>query len=734
MVVLMELCGPMKVSKKMNNSEKRERGLKLATYEESLRSVACNIIGANIIILLAVYFGANNTALGIISSASYFTGVLIPFVLKFLNGKSLIKSLSWVWLLSGLISIGYLALFYTEGSVAIGILLFCYIMCLMFRIIGSPLWEYLLKLLSTSKTAGKVIGKVSNTFQISSLVTQLALVLLMEVKFFSTLQGLVLLLMVGVLFQVVSFFPLIRIPLDQTLSYNAGEGVLKTFLVAMKQSELRKYLALRWLLLQVTIIFAMMVPFMKVVLNVQESIIFIYSAIISASYIIAGNINKYLADRFGSKPLMLLSTSVLLLSTLAMCFYHESLGSFWFIGLAIILSFLVQLCNMLIQRLYTKVIPNQGAIAFNSMFFFVLAIMSLATGLLNGKLIDLGTSYPIFANSYSLVFFFALTLILICLFITFRIKELGSVKTGEVAKVLFSINDLQTIKKVDQLSGLNNKLKRKKILMEIGYNHTNIAKDKMHEILASSFSFDTYEILRSLSDKPNKAMIGDLIALAEDDDSFVQLEAVNALSSYPNNDCVTETLTKLLNARWASIRSMAARSLAIITGPNEELLQRVNALSQNAVHIDEVINYLIAKSFLDKDAEYLVSIFDLQYIVRSATYKKTRYTVIAFLLGLEYDLLISLFNCANHPQSALSLLSSSLNLDKKCNSYNFTELVNNDGLAQLVEGVVAQVPEQTQTEYKALKQGLLKFNKTSPLYEAVDYLAILYFALSLMVE
>ncbi len=733
----------MKEKRTYTGAQKRAASLHLLTFEELFRSISSNVIAGNIVVLLAVQFHAGNMALSLISSSYFVAGFAVPLLLQVFNRHALVKSLSWTWLLSGLVCLAYLPLlFMGSSSLAVPLILGTCILCQIFRVTGSPLWEYLLKLMAGTNSAGKVIGKVSNTYQAGTIISQLALFVLLGFSFLKSVPGLVLLVMCGIVIQVAAFIVSVRVPYTEKVSYEPQDHCVKALKEAVHRPEVWKYMVLRWAFLQVTVVLGLIVPFMKVFLGTSDSLIFLYTAALSTSYLVAGNITKYLADRWGSKPLLKLAICTLLVTTTVLLCYNPSYGLVLFFCVAVLSMFLSQLCNMLIQRLYTKAIPDTRMLPYNTLFYFIMGVMSLTSGILGGVFADLGGNLGgsgFILNTYSFVFLFALAIEIACAVLVFSIREKGSISSSKAARMIFSINDLQTIKKVDELSDLNanDAVKRKKILMAIGYNQTQIAKDTMHDILASSFSFDTYEILRSLGEKPNMDMANDVVALAKDDDSFVQLEAVNALSSYPKNELVRSTLVALLDDRWASVRSMAARSLGIITGPDEQLLKKINSMSVSAYHIDEVINYLIAKRFLDPQGEFFSHIFEHRDLVRSATYNKTRYTVVVFLWGAEFATLVKLYNAMGNADDLRDIFMSnftSLHSYPWFNEESFAAAMSDLSLlAPIVSLAVASLAAQGSHDTIHLKEALDGFVARDISYASgVDLLTALFITLTML--
>ena len=110
---------------------------------------------------------------------------------------------------------------------------------------------------------------------------------------------------------------------------------------------------------------------------------------------------------------------------------------------------------------------------------------------------------------------------------------------------------------IERLGKTKDPTKRRELLLSLGSNLNNLATSELREILANPFSPDKEEAIKSLGEKPRKDLEDDLIRVAEDDDSYVQLDAIAALGSYKGEKS-RATLEQLLEGRWSSVRSMIA--------------------------------------------------------------------------------------------------------------------------------------------------------------------------------
>ncbi len=253
--------------------------------QELYNGVAYSLLGDTIVYLLAIYFGASNIALGYIASASYIAGIVLPFVPQVFKGRNQVKVQSLVWILRGLVSLGYLGglFFLSGGDWAVILLLSVYTLFNVFRMIGIALIDSTLKSISSIANRGKVVANVNAAYQSSSLVVRCISALVLSIQRFSGLVGLVSMQILGVLVNFMASHEMARIPPSRsTVDYKKGRGVFVLLREAMKQSAFSRRLYLRWLSTAVAVVFALTTPFLRIELGLSNSLVLVYSVVLGA--------------------------------------------------------------------------------------------------------------------------------------------------------------------------------------------------------------------------------------------------------------------------------------------------------------------------------------------------------------------------------------------------------------------------------------------------------------------
>jgi hypothetical protein len=370
---------------------------------------------------------------------------------------------------------------------------------------------------------------------------------------------------------------------------------------------------------------------------------------------------------------------------------------------------------------------------------FVIAVLALFAGLINGYLanIDISVSVgnPNFFNSYSLMYIFLALLNLSFIFYAARLKELGAYSSSQTAKILFSRHGIQAISKIERLNYTFDPYKRHLLLFSLGTNTNTLATSQLKIILASPFSIDKKDIIRSLGIRPRKSLVLDLIKLAKNDEESTQIEAITALGAYKNNEIAINALFKLLDSRWSSVRSVASKSLSNVT-KDISILPRIMELSLKANHIDGEVDYLIAQKNLDNEGLFYENFFASVFQKRGATYRQTRYAVLASFLHFGSPLLANLYsrlNLGDFDTAIVEFVTDSQDVETIFN--NFDQILraflekNNEQLKPYSLQMLNSCKNTKDSKIKHIKMGLLKVNDFDIKdFDLQDMIAMFYFA------
>ncbi|MFA5446911.1 MAG: MFS transporter [Sphaerochaeta sp.] len=729
----------------LSEGEKRI-GRKHLYLQELYNGVAYSLLGDTIIYLFAIHFAASNIALGYISAAAYLTGIVLPFVTWIFNGKNHIKVQAGVWAMRGLVCLLYIGLYFLSGTSAVVLLLIVYTLFNLFRMVGIALHDSTIRTVSSASNRGRIVAGVNTAYHSSSIVVRILTTIVLSIERFAGLLGLLVLQVFGVAANLLAARQMSLIPSRTNIVHKKGRNVGVIFSEAMKDASMRRRLILRWLSLAVSVVFALTIPFLQIELGLSNALVVAYSVILSLAVMVASYISRQFSDRLGSRPLVFFATLFSMLTFVIWILITPNVSMLWFFVLGFFTNFFVSLISILTFRLVTQVMPDEGTVPFNAMVNFVIAILALVVGLLSGVLADLApVARSIFViedytlgNGYTFVFLFALLLTAVELLFSVRLKEIGAYSSQAAAQVLFSRHGLRAVSMIEKLERTTDPAKRRLLMLTLGGNFHNLATSELRQILASPFSPDKLEAVRTLADRPRKALLDDLIRVAKDDDSFVQLDAIAALGSYRKEERAREALLALvLHGRWASVRSMASKSLARVS-EGTEYLSLINELSHSARHIDETIDYLVAKQIMDRSGSYLTEFFISIDQGRSPTFRQTRYAVIASMIKFDSPRLALIYERMNLGNKDYLSTFLSEARDLALIDLNYSKILNwfAGGDWEAVRTLCIQILEGSDVSfnerYDHLKIGLLKAKTMDiEVFDIQDMLALLYFSYSL---
>ena len=742
----------------LNEAEKRV-GRKHLLWYEIYNGIASTFLGDTLVVLLAAYFGAGNLTLAYISGALYMAGLVLPFVPKLLDGRNLEKAHAFFWMMRGVVSIGYLSLFFLSGRAAVFALVLVYSLFCIFRCVGIMMNDYSQKSVSSLQNRGDLISRSSTAYNEVSVVAKVVSFLATSIQRVSLVVSLVVLQMVGVVANVFSALHLSRIPCRTTISYNPKRSMFRIMKESFQDSYKAAAIVAKWLFQTAAIVLAMSVPFLNDVVGMPSNIVLLYTVFGCIALALAGVASSEFSDRLGSRPLIIIGGLALSVVCVLWTIIPPNRPTALFMVLGFLYNFLCQFCINLVNRLIVQSIPDDEAITYNSMVNFGLGITALVGSLLAGALANGGVSLSLgssgvdsgavhgtvfrafgldFGNGYSFTFLLSFCIVSIATFLVIRIREHRSLSTPEAMQAVFSVHGLRAFSMMDKLGRTMDPLKRKILLMSLGNNVTNVSTAEIHQKLASPFSSDKQDFIRALAVRPRPELVEDLILIASDDDSYVQMDAIAALGAYKGNKAAKDALVRLLYCRWSQVRSMASKSLSRVTD-SDEYLDAVNELSLSARHIDEEIDFLVAKRNMDRQGLFYRDFLASVEQRRSATFRQTRYAVIASFLKFGSPRLAQLYqmmNCSGDSSAFIDdFLPEARDLEEVDGAYDEILRAFKERDWGFVLGFCMELCEDSVLDDPRmvnLREGILKARSFDmDRFDEQDYLALLYFSYSL---
>lgn len=729
----------------LTDSERRT-GQKRLGRAELLNGFASIFLGDTFVFLLAARFGAGNLMLGLISSGIYVAGLALPILMRLCEGRNEQRCHAFCWLMRGVCSLGYLSLFFLDGQGALAALGGTYALFCVFRSLGIVFHDTAARNVSTVQNRGEVLSRVNAGYQAVTLLAKLAGAVITGIRAIPALAGIIGIQMAGVATNVLSSVEYGRIPCRRTVRRGG------TPLWTMAKTTLRRGcpaarpLWLKALYTGVLILVQMAVPFLSNAVGLGPNLVLVYSLVAAVGMTLSGVFGGFFSDKVGAKPLIIINTILLAAAMVVWMLLPPTVPFVAFFILGFFANFFVNSICLMTGKMVALVTPEDDDVGFNSFANFLIAIVALVCGAGAGWAVDLGDAVVArtemaglaLGSSYSFCFLAALLLCAVGIWLAAPVKEKGSLPAGKAVGALFTMHGLRAFSVIDRIGKTRDPLKRRILLMALGANLANVATSEIKMKLASPFSLDKAEIIRALGDCPRQALVGDLARIALNDDSFVQLDAIAALGSYTSSPLAKETLVRLLDSQWGSSRSMASKSLSRFPG-SEAYLERVDSLSRSARHIDEEIDFLVAKKRMDKEGLFYQNFFLPVRKRRSPAYRQTRYALLASFLRFGSPRLAHLYelmNIGSVEDFLQDFLPEARDLEEIDAGHEALAEAFRKGDKELIIDFCMRMVRRSDVDFdphlRNLKLGLLSAERIgTEEFDTQDLLAMLYFGYSL---
>jgi len=620
-------------NKYLSRAEK-EYGSRLFLKHCTFNGFGISFLGDTLVFLMAIHFGATNMQLGYISSVMHMSGIILVILPSLLSGINIIKVQYRAWLLRGFLCLLYGMLFFLSGQTAVIFILAIYTMFCVARMFGMAVAEPIQQMLTTPANVGEFVIAITNRFHLSRLLSYFISFLILSIKFFAGLPGLLIAVSIGIINNTVAAYYLKKIPAREVVEYRKGNNIFRMFIGAMRQKNTRIVLVAKWLSLSILILAGFVVPFLSKVISLSYNYIFLFTIVTSFSTIIVGLLVKPFVDQIGSKSMIIISSFGVAALSLVWAMLPATTPIFILFLLHFFNMFFLGMVLILIGRLFLLSIPDDDRITFASMVNFFSALVALLTGLCGGYLIDVGERLDsTIINPYGLVFLSVLVLSccngIVCCFL----KEKGSLSVRETAQVLFSTRNLRAYLDVYQFNQTSNPIRKKSILMHIADNDAELATSEIGRILKNPLSNEKGEAIKSLFLHPRKSLLPEVIREAQNPYSRHRIAATFTLGGYEGRE-VEQALIYLLDDPDTQITSTAAKSLARVGNLSE--YNRILELSKKSdLKAEERLDLFIAIFIMDAKGERLKRLFDEVILDQNVTFTQSYLSLAARLLEME---------------------------------------------------------------------------------------------------
>lgn len=616
-------------TKHLSRSE-RDRGL--AAYRRHIlwNGLGVYLLNHTVASLLAIHFGASNLQLGYITSAFHIAGLAALLVPRLLAGKNIGRVYFGAWMLRGVICLGYGALFFLEGQVAVVTVMVVFTAFAVTRAVGIAMVHPVQRTIVHDREAGGVVVGINIRLSITQMLSQLLSFLLLSVQAFSGLLGLVGLTYIGATMNTVAASYLRRIPSRETVEYQPGRGVIPTVREALQKRSRAHALWIHWLSMAIVVLFGFHIPYLRRVVGMPDNLVFLYMLFGGVASIAAGVVLKPFADTFGDRPIVILASVSTIVLALVWTILPGELPYQFYYAMGFATFFLYKLLLIIQNSVFVKSIPEHERISYSAMAQFFTAAGALVVGLIGGGLADLPVmrAAPAGLHMFSLTYLLLVVIAGANLAFGLKMRERGSLSLKESTAILLSAKNLKAFLDIYQLESSEDPVKREATLLSLERSDTLVATGELSKRLRSPRVSDRERVLRSLYSYPRPELLGQVLDEAQDADSYTQRVAIFALGAYSDPSIAPVLRELVANEEPVETVAVALKSLARI-GSRSELGTVQRFLSGRSLPVPAELDLVVALSIMDESGGWLANVFTIAARHPTQRYKQAVYGIAA---------------------------------------------------------------------------------------------------------
>jgi len=619
------------------SQKERQTGYKQFMFFTLFNGLGFGFLADTTVYLMAIHFGASNIQLGIISSLIYLSGILLLVSPTLLSGLNMIKVYFWSWLFRGVVCLIYALTLFFSGQTAVFIIIGAYTIFCTVRIIGVSLYNPMIQMLSTPVNLGNIITGNNARFNLGNIIGKIASFFVVLIPFLPQLYGLLTLQGIGIVFNTIAAYYLLKIPCREKIERSKEINVLTHLFRNILNKKRIIPLLMHWNYVSIVVIFGFTIPLLKKVLHLEDNIVFLYTIVVAVSITSSMYLIKPIIDRISTKPVVFITSflDIIFFILWTMVTGEIPLYLIFILGAAAI--FIKGITQSMIGRNLIASIPQKDKVTYNSMISFFAGIIAFCIGLLAGFIADMGEKYhPQLFNPYYIIFIFASGLSALNIFLNIFLEEKDHQSIMEIAEVFLSFRNIKTLMDIHTFETTSNPQKRQLILLSLKYSTSPMVVNEIKKILKNPLSSETEEVLKSLFTKPRPRLLPDILDIARDKGSYHRAAAIFALGAYPDAK-VEKELISFLNDEDLRVKSNAAKSLARIN--NKEYLNKFIKLLKNPDNsIWDIMNYMIAILSIDVKGKHLAEIFSISDFKNHERYRQSIFSMTSRLLDMSPEL------------------------------------------------------------------------------------------------
>jgi MFS family permease len=490
-------------------------------------ALSWNFLIGSIVTLFALRLGASSTYIGLISALLYVSYFFLPLG-KILSRKfSIVGIFSFTWIARALVMAPAVAAPFAEVAgnrdLAQGLLLLGVMLFHIFRGIGMIGNNPVLSELAAGPDRGSYMTQIQIINSAIGMFAGFAIAMVLgrepPVYFYSII------LIVGIGCGVFSGALIRKVPEP---SDEGGENRIKLsgiFKRALSQPALRRFVTIFFIVALVSgIARAFIIVYAREVFSQTDGMVSLYTVFGGLGNLIIGLLIKFLVDRIGAKPILIICVMIGLLSMIPIIFFPA--GALDNMTTAILfLTFLFFVLNFgflgaegIAQTYFMGLVPSDMMLNMGILYFFIFGLAGAGGTFLAGILLDIlgGFGLNVFL-SFKILFIILTGLTLIALILQRKLTPLGALPFMGALEVMFSVRDLRAISLLDRLNKTRDSHEEEQLLGALHDTPSKLAikglleRARSPRLAVRIESLRAMEALRNLNEDAEKALLDDLV-------------------------------------------------------------------------------------------------------------------------------------------------------------------------------------------------------------------------------
>jgi len=329
----------------------------------------------------------------------------------------------------------------------------------------------------------------------------------------------------GIICGVTSGMLIKKVPEPPNDEKEENTSLADIFRDAFSQPSIRLFLVILLLVALVSgVSRTFLVVYAREVFHHDDGMILLYGVFGGLGQLLAGLLIKFLVDRIGAKPILIICSIIGLVTMIAIVFFPSSATGYLTMGilflslLFLILNFGFLGCEGIAQTYFLGLVPAEKTLNMGILYFLVFGVAGASGSFLAGLLLDTvtGLGYSTFF-SFKILYAIIIALTAIAVLLQQKLISLGALSLGDAVKILFSYRDLQAISLLDRLNRTHNFQQETLLLGELYNKPSQLATKGLLERAQSprfvmrQESIRALERLDTISDDAERALVKDII-------------------------------------------------------------------------------------------------------------------------------------------------------------------------------------------------------------------------------